>query len=165
MNTTIGIYTNHETAVDAVIKLKESGFPVEHLTIMGKAETEDVDKNLHITTHNPVNVTGLAAGTAVGTALGVLTGVGLLAIPGVGFLYGAGALVGAIGGLDFGIMGGGLATVLTSLGVKDENAKKYHDALDQGKFLLIAHGDKEIVNDAKKRLTAIGRNEDVASHL
>jgi len=164
MNTTIGIYPEHQGAVDAVIKLKEQGFPADHLTIMGKTETEEVDGELHITPKYPINVTGVGVGTAVGTALGVLTGVGILAIPGVGFLYGAGALVGAVAGFDFGLIGDGLATWLANMGVKNENAKKYNDALMQGKFPLIVHGDQALVNDARHKLAAIDGHDDVTGH-
>ncbi len=164
MNTTIGIYPDHESAVEAVKQLKDQGFPADHLTIMGKTETEEVDEKTNVTPQYPINVAGVGVGTAVGTALGVLTGVGVLAIPGVGFLYGAGALIGAIAGFDFGLIGGGLATWLTNIGVKDENAKKYNDALMQGKFLLIAHGSEQLVNDARHKLAGIGGHEDVARH-
>ncbi len=132
MNTTIGIYKNHELAVAAVQKLKDSGFPLDLLTIMGKEESEVVDRDMHLSPKNPINTVGIATGTAIGAALGILTGVGLFAIPGVGFLYGAGALVGAIGGADFGILGGGLASVLATIGIKDENAKKYEQAFYTG---------------------------------
>ncbi len=154
MNTTIGIYDNHELAVDAVQKLKDSGFPTELLTIMGKAESEVIDKDMHITPKSPISLVGVGTGTAIGTALGILTGVGIFAIPGIGFLYGAGALVGALAGFDFGLLGGGLASVLTTIGVEDENAKKYHDALLQGKFLVIVHGSEDDVNLGKQILQA-----------
>ncbi|MBX2905574.1 MAG: hypothetical protein KF744_06015 [Taibaiella sp.] len=164
MNTTIGVYADHTAAVEAVKQLKQQGFPPEHLTIMGKTETEEVDKKTNVTPEYPINVAGVGVGTAVGTALGVLTGVGVLAIPGVGFLYGAGALIGAVAGFDFGLIGGGIATWLANMGVKDENARKYNDALMEGKFLLIAHGDEKLVDEARHKLAAIGGHEQVAKH-
>jgi hypothetical protein len=164
MNATIGIYENHDLAVDAVKTLKDSGYPVSQLSIVGMAETEVVDDQMHIMPKNPLKVAGLGAGTLLGTALGVLTGVGVFAIPGLGFLYGAGALVGAIAGFDFGLIGGGIASALTTVGVKDENAQKYHDALAQGKFLVIAHGSEEEVNRAKDMMHQHGTHEDLTSH-
>ena len=104
MKSTIGVYENHDKAVQAVVELKDAGFPVKQLSIIGKAETEVVDEKMHIMPKDPIKVGGLGTGTAVGATLGILTGVGLFAIPGLGFLYGAGALVGAIAGFDFGRM-------------------------------------------------------------
>jgi hypothetical protein len=164
MNTTIGIYNNHELAVAAVQKLKDSNFPMNLLSIMGKGETEVVDDDLHLLPQNPISVAGIGTGTVIGTALGILTGVGLFAIPGIGFLYGAGALVGAIAGFDIGLLGGGIAAVLATIGVKDENAKKYHDALMEGKFLLIVHGSEADVNNAKAILHILGTHTDIEGH-
>lgn len=164
MNATIGIYDDHELAVEAVRKLKDGQFPVSQLSIIGKAETEEIDEEMHIMPKNPIHPTGLGVGTVVGTALGVLTGVGIFAIPGLGALYGAGALVGAIAGFDFGIIGGGIATVLATVGVKDENAKKYHDALEDGKFVVVAHGTQEEVDKALAIMDDHGKHDDIELH-
>jgi hypothetical protein len=88
----------------------------------------------------------------------------MFAIPGVGFLFGAGALAGAIGGFDFGLIAGGLAAVLTTLGMKDDIAKKYHAALVAGKFLVVAHGSKEDVAHAKTLLHELGTHESLETH-
>ena len=161
MNAAIGIYDNHELAVEAVQELKDADYPVSQLSIMGMAEEETVDEDMHIMPKNPLKVAGLGAGTAIGTALGILTGVGVFAIPGLGLFYGAGALVGAIAGFDFGLIGGGIATVLATLGIKDENAKKYHTALEAGKFIVIAHGNEADVNTARDLLHAHGTHNDL----
>ncbi len=164
MNATIGIYDNHDLAVDAVEQLKNNGYHVSHLSIMGLAETEVIDDKMHIMPKSPIKAAGLGAGTVIGTTLGILTGVGMFAIPGVGVLYGAGALVGAIAGFDFGLIGGGIASALATIGVKDGNEKKYHDALVAGKYLVIAHGNKEDVDRAKDLLHEHGTHEEIHSH-
>jgi hypothetical protein len=156
MNATIGIYDTHDMAVAAAQKLHDKGFPMSDVTIMGLAETEDVDNKMRVSPHSPLKVAGLEAGTVLGATVGVLTGVGIFAIPGLGFLYGAGALVGAIAGFDFGLIGGGIASALATIGVKDENAKKYHDALVAGKFLVVVHGNENHVNEAKNILNNNG---------
>jgi uncharacterized membrane protein len=153
MNTTIGVFDNHELAVEAVHKLKEANYPVSHLTIMGKVATEIIDEDLHITPKNPLSVATLGTGTVIGTILGILTGAGIFQIPGLGFLYGVGALIGAIAGFDFGLIAGGIASVLATLGLKDSNARKYRDELVQGKFLVVAHGDQTEVDQAKLLLS------------
>ncbi len=164
MKSALGVYDSHDKAVQAVIELKEAGFPVKQLSIIGKAETEVVDDQLHVTPKDPIKVAGVGAGTAVGATLGILTGVGLFAIPGLGFLYGAGALVGAIAGFDFGLIGGGIASVLTTVGVKDENVKKYHEDLEAGRFIVVAHGTEAEVNHAKDILHAHDTHEDLDIH-
>ena len=164
MNATIGIYDNHDMAIEAIQELKDSGYPVSQLSIMGKAETEVVDEEMQVSPEYPLKLAGLGAGTVLGTTLGILAGVGIFAIPGMGFLYGAGAIVGAIAGFDFGLIGGGIASALATVGVKDENLKKYHDALEQGKFIVIAHGNEADVNKAKDILHEHGTHKDIAVH-
>jgi hypothetical protein len=164
MNSAIGVYDSHDLAVEAVKKLKASGYPIGQLSIMGLMETEEIDEQLHVLPQNPLVTTGISVGTVLGTTLGILTGVGLFAIPGVGFLFGAGALVGAIAGFDIGIIGGGIATALATVGVKDENEKKYHDALAAGKYLVIAHGNAGDVEDARALLSGHGTHDDIAVH-
>ena len=164
MNAVIGIYDNHELAVEAVIELKDQGYPPEHLSIMGLTETEVVDKGNHVMPENTIKKGGLVAGTAIGTALGVLTGVGLFAIPGLGVLCGAGALVGAFAGFDVGLIGGGIISALTSVGVNKDVAKKYHEALAGGKFLVVVHGHKSDVDKAQSMLHDHGTHTELDAH-
>jgi hypothetical protein len=164
MNTTIGVYATHDKAVEAIIKLKEAGFPVSQLSLMGLMETEKVDEHKHVAPDNPLKPAGLGIGAVVGLTVGILTGVGVFAIPGLGFLFGAGAVAGAVAGFDFGIIGGGIATVLTTLGVKDDIAKKYHDTLAAGKFLVVAHGTDEETHKAKKLLHELDGHEALNVH-
>ena len=152
MNAAIGIYEDHDAAVDAVARLHEQGYPVSQLSIMGLTETEGIDNEMHIMPKSPVNPLGLGAGVAVGTTVGLLAGVGLFTIPGLGVLFGAGALVGAIAGFDFGLIGGGIASVLASVGVKNDVAEKYSNMLRNGKYLVVANGTPEEVADAKRHL-------------
>lgn len=164
MKSTIGVYETHEQAVEAVSELKEANYPINKLSIISKAETEVIDSQMHIMPKDPIKVGGLTTGTALGATLGILTGVGIFAIPGLGFLYGAGALVGAIAGFDFGLIGGGIASVLMTIGVSDEEAKKYHTYLEEGKYLLIAQGSEEEVYKAKDILHEHGTHSSVATH-
>jgi hypothetical protein len=164
MNAVIGIYDNHELAVEAVIELKDQGYPAEHLSIMGLTETEVVDKENHVLPENTIKKGGLEGGVAIGTALGVLTGVGLFAIPGLGILCGAGALVGAFAGFDAGLIGGGIVSALTSIGVNKDVAKKYHDALAAGKFLVVVHGHKSDVDKAQSMLHEHGTHTELDAH-
>ncbi len=165
MNATIGVYDNHDLAVEAVQKLRDQNFPVKEVSIIGLTHSEDVDKNMHITEHSPIKAGGVATGAVLGTTLGVLTGIGMFAIPGVGFLYAAGALVGAVAGFDFGLIGGGIASAIsTTMGIRHEDAQKYHDALAEGKFLLVVHGSDKDVNTAKDILDEHGTHSYIETH-
>jgi len=153
MRAAIGIYDTHDEALDAINKLNEAGFPVTHLSIMGRLDTEVVDKNLNLSTEYPLKLGGIEAGTTLGITLGVLTGVGILAIPGLGFIYGAGAVAGAVAGFDAGLVGGGLGSVVETLVSKSRIAKKYKSALEEGKYLLLVKASHSEVDKAKEILS------------
>ncbi len=74
-------------------------------------------------------------------------------------------MVGAIAGFDFGLMGGGVASILATVGVKDSNARKYHDALVSGKYIVVVHGHETDISKAKEILDEHGTHEHVDSHL
>jgi hypothetical protein len=82
----------------------------------------------------------------------------------LGILCGAGALVGAFAGFDIGLIGGGVATALASVGVKHDISKKYHDALAAGKFLVVAHGHQADVDKAQSLLHAHGTHSELDTH-
>lgn len=84
-------------------------------------------------------------------------------IPGFGFLYGAGALVGIIVGLDLGIVAGGFISLLTFIGIKDDKVVKCHEHLKEGKFIVIANGSKEEIQKAKHILHTEGNHLEFVS--
>ena len=87
---------------------------------------------------------------------GQLTGVGVFAIPGFGFLFGAGAVVGAFAGVDAGIIAGGLTAIFTRMGINEANAIKYENHLNEGKFLVFVDGDDKEIEQAKQVLHTQG---------
>src|SRR5579863_1721926 len=106
MQSTVGVYGTHEQALDAVLELKKSGFTESHISVIGQAEV--VDNHLHVKSKDGEKFAGVTAGAVLGTTIGLLSGIGLIAIPGLGIIFGAGAIAGALAGFDVGIIGGGL---------------------------------------------------------
>src|SRR5262249_43243551 len=106
---------------------------------------------------------GVGIGVLAGSTLGVLTGVGVFAIPGVGFLFGAGGLVGAIAGVDFGLIGGGIFSGLFFRLYKEDHEKN-DQYLKEGKFLLIIHGSEKETEHAKEILHQHGEHIELQRH-
>jgi hypothetical protein len=163
MKSTIGIYDSHDKALEAVKELKDSGYPIEKVSLVGRAEI--IDDHLHVN-NNPAAVqeAEVSVGIAAGSIIGILSGIGIFAIPGLGFLYGAGALVGAFAGLEVGVIAGGLTAILTKLGMKKEHAVKYDEHLKEGKFLVVAQGDEAEIETAKRVLHEHGTHTELSSH-
>lgn len=146
MKSSVAIYNSHDDAIHALTLLKDSNFSLNKVSIIGRVEIED-DK-IHLKSNTPLIATPLIAGSAVGATLGLLAGIGLFMVPGLGFLFGAGAIVGAIGGLDLGIMAGGLGSILVILGIDNESRIKYEEHIKEGNYLLFIDGTAQEIEKA-----------------
>ena len=155
MNTVIGVYDSHKDAVSDIMILKAKDYDMENLSLLGKGGEEIIDEDFPETdkmetiTKTPIRVETIASTTLIGTMVGLLTGAGLFFIPGLGILFGAGALVGAIAGFDVGLLGGGIASLLMAGGMKEEYGKCYEKMVNNGKHILIAHGTENDANYAR----------------
>ena len=161
-NTTIGICDNHHKAILAAKALEKSGVPVEKISFISKAEiVED-----HLQSHSAENIKNVpvAIGVILGPVLGILAGAGIIVVPGLGFLYGAGIVVGALAGLDIGLIGGGAVTLLMTIGISEEKVVTYHKHLKEEKYLVVLQGDKELIRKAKEILHKAGEYVGLQNH-
>ena len=133
-------YKNHKQAILALEDLLENGFKKEDFTLIGKSDKSEEEFQVE-QSHDSFAKASIISGVSVGTITGVLTGVGVFAIPGFGFLYGAGALVGALAGLEVGVLAGGVGAALSALGLKEEEIKSYEDQIHDGEYIIFYSGD------------------------
>jgi hypothetical protein len=129
---------------------------------VGKADL--IDNHIHIKSSNTVEKAEASIGVVAGAILGILTGVGIFVIPGFGFLYGAGALIGAFAGVDVGLIAGGMTAIFTSAGIDEVNASKYEKHLNEGKFLVFADGDEAQLEQAHQTLHTHGQALELTSY-
>jgi biotin operon repressor len=153
MNTIAGVYASHEKAIEAVQELKRAGYPVEQVSLIGKAVI--IDDLMHVRHNRWIKNTPAIIGAILGPILGILTGVKLFAIPGLRFLFGTGAGLGALAGFSLGIAGGGVISLIATLIIKRRDVLKYHEHLEEKGFQVIAHGTNEEGNKAKEILEKI----------
>lgn len=154
IRTIVGVYHSHEDAINSIIALEKAGIPIEKISFLSTAAI--VADNLQTYSTNAIKNAPVTIGAILGPLLGVLAGASIWAVPGLGFVYGAGAIVGAIAGFDIGLVSGGLATLLMTLGIKKEKIVTYQKHLKEGKFLVVLNADKEITARAKKIAHKVG---------
>jgi uncharacterized membrane protein len=150
MEAKIAIYQSHEEALEAINRLKLSNYPVKNLSLIGEAEI--INDQMYLKSLIPLKTAPIQIGAAAGLITGVLTGLGVFAIPGFGLLYGAGAIVGAMAGLDLGLIGGGVATLLMNIGIKKDEVIRYEEQIRMGKFLVVASGTEKEIRRAENIL-------------
>lgn len=135
--------------------------PVQNLSFISKADV--IENKLHASNGNSAAAIPLEIGVVMGPVLGILTGLSILTIPGFGIFYGAGAAVGALAGLDVGIIGGGIASLLVRLGIRDKS-EAYQEYLKNGKYIITISGDHKLAEQAKKILHTVGQHVELQHH-
>jgi hypothetical protein len=168
----IGTFASYEGAETALRELKESGFLMHQVSLIGRdvnrhAESTGVHTNSTITDVDNLNAkgndagaaiqTGAAAGSALGGITGLLVGLGAIAIPGVGPVMLAGAaataIATAVSGTAIGAAAGSLAGGLTGMGFSADRAQTYSDHVSQGHYLIMVEGTTADITMAESVFT------------
>jgi hypothetical protein len=167
----IGTFSNHGDAESALYELRDSGFEMNRVSIVGQdinrnssmAGAGGSDRLSDLGSENKAGTGakgGAVAGGTVGGITGLLVGLGMVAIPGIGpiMLAGAGATAlattltgGAIGAATGGIVGG-----LVGLGIPEDHARNYSNRVDQGDYLVMVEGSEVEINQAQTILSHRG---------
>jgi hypothetical protein len=175
----VGTFANYQTAEMALHELRDSGFAMDRVSVVGK----DVDRHPVTTGVDPMAgadvsdrlstkteqvsretqadegvKTGAIAGGTLGGLTGLLVGLGAVAIPGIGPVMLGGALATALAttlsGGAIGAAAGGIGGGLIGLGIPEERARGYSDRVTRGEYLVMVEG-----SDAE-----IARAESILSH-
>jgi uncharacterized membrane protein len=159
MKSKIAVYDSREEAIKALELLNDQGFPMKKVSLLGKADV--VDDHIHVKSIDKIKNAPVLLGVGAGTTLGLLAGLGAFTIPGFGFLYGAGAIIGALAGFDLGLVSGGLVTLLTELGIHKDHVVKVNEHLDSGRFVVIVQGSEEDVKRAASILNKYNKHHEL----
>ncbi|HEY9846226.1 MAG TPA: DUF2382 domain-containing protein [Candidatus Caenarcaniphilales bacterium] len=162
----VGVFPSRREAEHALNELRDSGFPMEKVSVVAKdSDPKDQLGGAHMSDH-PGNKAdegakaGVVAGGALGGLTGLLVGLGALAIPGIGpvMLAGAGAtaIATALSGGAIGAAAGGLGGALIGSGIPEERAKVYSDRVSQGDYLVMVDGTDEELRRAESILSRRG---------
>jgi hypothetical protein len=143
--TVIGFMENLQEAQAVVRELIESGIRSEDVGFM--ANEKHAAPPGSATEAATQTASGALAGAGTGAALGGAAGLALalvpLAIPGIGPILAAGAIAAALAGAGIGAVAGGLIGALTNLGVPEEEAHYYAEAMRRGGILVSVAADSK----------------------
>jgi hypothetical protein len=143
MNTTIGVFSNHILAGNALRDLKAFGVPDNDLSYVYTNENGIIKDKQTGEKVTSATATGLAAGAIIGGIAGLAVVEGIL--PGMGTLFVAGPLAAILGftsttaaGVATGAVAGGIIGALTNLGVDKTDAALYEKHIQNGDVIVIA---------------------------
>jgi uncharacterized membrane protein len=144
----IAAFDDREMADKAVTELEEAGFDSEDLSVITRENQEQAVENATDDSEHPVAegaVGGASTGAVIGGLAGLLVGAG--ALPALGGLLIGGPIAAALGltglaatavsGAVTGAAAGGLIGGLTKLGLSEDRARAYGEAVQEGGILLI----------------------------
>lgn len=129
----IGLFSEVNEVETAVERLMKAGVPREAIGVMA----HEVTIAPRIGPIQGIGTSGrVGAGMAIGGFAGFTAGVVALAIPGIGPLLAAGPLAAGLMGAGVGAAAGGVIGKLRQLGVSEEEAGNYCEALRRGAIIV-----------------------------
>ena len=167
MTTTVtGLFSNRESAADAVREIRAAGIPNEEISIVTNNVASEQNANPANTGTKDNNMAGSGAGDGaaiggiLGGSAGLMAGLGALTIPGIGPVLGVGWLLTTAIGTAIGASGGGLIGALIGAGVSKDDAQVYVDRLRKGGTLVSARVADENVPAVESIMTKYNGLED-----
>jgi hypothetical protein len=136
----VGVFDDRADAEAALRSLRAANFPPAEIdvAVLEVPEARGID---HSASERPATrideTTGILAGGLLGGLTGWLLAASTVAVPGLGALVAAGALVGALGGAGIGAATGGLLGYLLDHGLTQTEASYYHERIRHGAALVI----------------------------
>lgn len=166
--TIFGIFPVAAEADATISDLENTGFTAKDISVVvsekGKMKVETKGQEISRDT-----ATGIRTGGTIGGIAGLIIGIAAITIPGIGGLIVAGPLAVALGLLEVGgttlagaltgAAAGGLVGALVGIGVPQERAKGYEEALKKGQILLAVNTPEEKATQVQEILTKHGAME------
>lgn len=153
----VGVFPNYQQAESALTDLRNSGFPMERVSLVAKdTDRRDVagvgvsDRPGHAAAEGAK--TGAVTGGVVGGLVGLIGSLTALTLPGVGPVVAGGTLATILGdtlvGGAIGAATGGLIGALVGLGIPEERARVYNERVSRGDYLVMVEGTEEEIRRA-----------------
>jgi stress response protein YsnF len=171
--TIVGIFDEPSEAAAVVQELVQEGISRNHISLITShgdedraSFTRDDTTDASATDDGGSNVlTGAGIGAVLGGIGGLLVGLAVLPIPGLGPVIAAGPIATTLAGLGIGAATGGMVGALTNLGVPEEHAQHYAEAVRRGGTLVTVNADDAMasrVQDLMNRHHAVDVNQRAA---
>ena len=161
-NSVVAIFTKHTSAENAIKDLKNGGFDIKKLAVVGRDYQTEEDVVGFYNTGDRMKYWG-KWGAFWGGLWGLLFGAAFLIIPGVGPVVAAGSIVAwIVAALEGAVAVGGLSALgagLYSLGIPKNSVVQYEASIKAGKFVLVAHGTAAEVAKARDMLKTSGADQ------
>jgi hypothetical protein len=166
-HTVVGLFQDVQAARRAIDRLKDYGFPDEKIGVAmrDRAQQEEMREDTGTKAVQGA-ASGAVGGGIVGGVIGLLAGVGAIAIPGVGPIIAGGVLGSTLAGAGIGATAGGIGGALIGMGLREDEAKHFENALKSGGVLVAVEAGPQATEARRILLDAgadLGPGQDLAS--
>jgi len=165
--TIVGVFDTAAEAQSVVRDLVAAGVTRDHVSVMASRDTQadaaTTDAQGDTTADDALK--GMGVGAALGGIGGLLVGLAVLPIPGLGPVIAAGPIAATLAGAGVGAVTGGAIGALTHVGVPEEHAHHYAEAVRRGGTLVTVNADEAVasrVTDIMNRHHAVDVSERAA---
>jgi uncharacterized protein (TIGR02271 family) len=148
MKTIVGMFDNASEAHRAVDELTRLGLSRNDISIVAGKRDDTADIGEDKTKAAEGAGIGATTGAIAGGAAGILASLGLLAIPGIGWLLAAGPIVATLTGAGIGAAAGGIIGGLVGLGIPEEHAEEYEEGIRRGGTVVTAKVEDALADQA-----------------
>jgi hypothetical protein len=158
----LATFEDRRQAGSAVQALRARGIPEQHISVVVRHDTAEVSPEAMAEFDQEADEVGtdVALGGAAGGLAGFVAGLVLFSIPGLGQFLGVGVLASTLGGAAIGSALGERAAHFAELGLPEERAAHYGEALSAGHVVVaIMAPDAEAVMVAREVLGEQGAEE------
>ena len=158
------VYDDYTAAQAARMNVEALALPDVHVSLLGNEsiQAQYREDAIHPADESSATATGAGVGATIGGGAGLLAGLGMIAIPGVGPLVAAGWLVATAVGAAGGAVAGGAIGALADIGVPDEYAPVFSEAIRRGGVAVSVQcpeSDREAVEAALDRVSTLPLSE------
>jgi len=159
--TIVGSFDTFDEAQKVMAELHQRGFNQNDISIVannasGQYVTDTTATPTRATAEAGGAASGAAAGGLLGGAAGLIVGLMGLAIPGIGAIVAAGPLAATLAGAGVGAVAGGLIGGLTRVGVPEEEANAYAEAVRRGGALVTVRAEDDRAEEAAELMRMRG---------
>ena len=160
----IGIFRSRQRAVQAFDELKNSGFPMNKISVLTQKPVRNdplsqVGKSGLTLTPGEGAAAGAVVGATIGGSLALVAGLGALLVPGFGQALAVESLFIALLGSGVSAAAGGLVGALRGWFLPEEVALFYNNHISPGVYLVTIQGTKHEIRQAESILIRWGIQE------
>ena len=159
VKTIVGSFDSFNEAHQVANDLRAAGFLDSDISIVANNASGEYREDARVRTDdNEASATakGAVTGAVVGGGAGLAASLAGLAIPGIGPIIAAGPIVATLAGAGTGAVAGGLIGGLVDLGVPENDAQYYAEAVRRGGALVTVRADEGRADEVADILRAHG---------